>query len=175
MSGNGELSGITEPLDLNGLFKSATICNIDSGGKAYVGLAHAGCMAAVVIFDLSIGEKPAVIKKSRTEKCSKIAPLVKRMYDENKGITANELAQAVGVDRETVRWCIGLINLEEPGRVCLKSGRAPTAKELVPKVLESMHEDPKYTLSSIARKLEVDRSTVTRAVRIIKQQQSKEI
>jgi predicted transcriptional regulator len=133
-------------------------------------------MAAIVIFNPSTGEKPVIIKKDRSEKCRRIAPIVKRMYDENPKITANELGMAIGVDSATVKRCVGLINLEEPGRVSLRSGRAPTAKELIPRVLESMKEDPKYTLSSAARKLEVDRSTVTRAVRIIKQQQqNKEI
>jgi DNA-binding MarR family transcriptional regulator len=107
-----------------------------------------------------------------SEKQVKITAEVLRVYDQNNNVTANELANIIGVDRDTIKRCVARINHEVPNRIILKSGKLLTVHQLIPSITKIINKGDSYSASSIARDLGVDRGTVAKALRIISNEES---
>lgn len=156
--------------ELNSVFKSTIMDIVNPDGRVSVGREHAGCYAAIVIFNSPQCKEPlkASVKNKKLDKCDVLAPEIIQMFSSNPQTTPREVARSLGVDTETVNRAIGKINLKMPGRI-----KAPARERLwldiVPKVQEILNQDKPVSQSELARQLKVHRDTVARAVVYINQ------
>jgi predicted HTH transcriptional regulator len=155
----------------NNFFKYNAVGIVDQNGDVYVGRQFAGRHAAVLVFT----DGPVLKKTEKIEKSTVLMPAVIKMYNANPSVTVQELATTLGIDRNTVKRCIGKINLQTPGRLNIRSGQKLTAKEIMPQVSKLIQEDPNRSNLLMARKLGVHRSTVTKAVELIKKKDERMI
>jgi hypothetical protein len=115
---------------INNFFKYNSVGVVDHNGDVYVGRQFAGRYVAVLVF----ADGPVPEKTEKIEKSTALMPSVIEMYNSNPSVTIQELATTLGVDRNTIKRCIGKINLQTPGRLNIKSGQKLTAKEIMPAV-----------------------------------------
>jgi predicted HTH transcriptional regulator len=154
---------------INNFFKYNVIGVVIDRGGVYAGKQFVGRHAAILVFM----NGPVLEKTKKIETSTALMPAVIKLYNANPAITIHEIAGTLGVARETVRRCVGKINLQVPGRLNIRSGQKLTAKEIMPQVSKLIQEDPNRSNLLMARKLGVHRSTLTKAVELLKKKKEK--
>jgi predicted transcriptional regulator len=160
-------------IELNDVFKGNAVSIVDREGRVYLGREYTGCYAAVVMFRSPLNEtitkqSKEIVYDQNLCKSDVIADDVLRLYDANNNISVNELSDRLAVHRGTIKRCVSKINKKTPGRISLDGGTPYKAVAITPHIQALMNSGVKFSVSALARELKVDRATVMRAIRDIK-------